>query len=394
MAERDDLFLEEVDEDVYLMASHEEIPEYNETETDASGSDEVAAEPLPTLESNAAETWPAQEEPHLDEERSEPKAEEESAESAAFPIQPEDDLDDFLEGVDELEELDSMSELPEEQASEASEEAPKDQTAAKERARILAVDKWRTFKSKLDSESNDHWKAWAVIGAMLILVVIILNSDIFALKSYEVEGNERVSSEAIMNDLGLTEGTNLFRYALSHLNSTPSVDSRLSTVDVYFRWPSHVRVVVEESQTIGYVYFQGTYLCIDRKGQVAATTDSPDEDLPIITGLVIKSFSIGESLNTNDFERYDAVVSIGANLRKYELERLVNEINVRSLDDIVLKTDHMEIRVGSMTDIEQKISITASVLSQKGLPDGTLHIESLSDQIYIEPKEIESEIGK
>ena len=39
MAERDDLFLEEVDEDVYLMASHEEIPEYNETETDASGSD-------------------------------------------------------------------------------------------------------------------------------------------------------------------------------------------------------------------------------------------------------------------------------------------------------------------------------------------------------------------
>ncbi|MBR3404898.1 MAG: FtsQ-type POTRA domain-containing protein [Firmicutes bacterium] len=394
MAERDDLFLEEVDEDVYLMASHEEIPEYNETETDASGSDEVAAEPLPTLESDAAETWPAQEEPHLDEERSEPKAEEESVESAAFPIQPEDDLDDFLEGVDELEELDSMSELPEEQASEASEEAPKDQTAAKERARILAVDKWRTFKSKLDSESNDHWKAWAVIGAMLILVVIILNSDIFALKSYEVEGNERVSSEAIMNDLGLTEGTNLFRYALSHLNSTPSVDSRLSTVDVYFRWPSHVRVVVEESQTIGYVYFQGTYLCIDRKGQVAATTDSPDEDLPIITGLVIKSFSIGESLNTNDFERYDAVVSIGANLRKYELERLVNEINVRSLDDIVLKTDHMEIRVGSMTDIEQKISITASVLSQKGLPDGTLHIESLSDQIYIEPKEIESEIGK
>ena len=109
MAERDDLFLEEVDEDVYLMASHEEIPEYNETETDASGSDEVAAEPLPTLESDAAETWPAQEEPHLNEERSEPKAEEESVESAAFPIQPEDDLDDFLEGVDELEELDSMS---------------------------------------------------------------------------------------------------------------------------------------------------------------------------------------------------------------------------------------------------------------------------------------------
>ena len=87
MAERDDLFLEEVDEDVYLMASHEEIPEYNETETDTSGSDEVAAEPLPTLESDAAETWPAQEEPHLEEERSEPKAEEEKERPPSFTSQ-------------------------------------------------------------------------------------------------------------------------------------------------------------------------------------------------------------------------------------------------------------------------------------------------------------------
>ena len=318
-------------------------------------------------------------------EKSEPTKEEKEP---AFPIHREEEIDDFLGGVDEL------SDLEEAQQEGTEETASETESGPKARARVLAVEKWRERRAKADSAAGDQWKAWAVVGALLVLAVIILNSDIFALKSYEVKGNERVSSEAIMNDLGLKEGTNLFRYALSHLNSTPSVDSRLSTVDVYFKWPNRVEVVVEESQTIGYVYFQGTYLCIDRKGQVASTTSVPDEDLPIITGLVIKSFSIGESLNTGDAERYDAVVSIGANLRKYSLETVVNEINVRSLDDIVLKTDRMEIRVGSMTDIEQKISIAASVLEQKGLPVGTLHIESLSDQIYIEPKEIESEIGK
>jgi len=486
MADQDDLYLEEVEEDVFLVASGDEIPDYEEEESaDDPKPDYMTAKPVPTslqdpIEFRSVDLRPSEDteditpipakktvertpidsymddeeifaddlDAYLDREEGiadektlekarrrkekkglfaklkkqpkpseEPEAEEASPEpedpvpdetepeeqpetekpketirpleeEPAFPIHREE-IDDFLGGVDELSELEAAEPLQEEPETD-----PEAGGAAKERARILAVEKWRARRAKADSTSGDHWKAWAVAGALLVLIVIILNSDIFALKSYEVTGNERVSSEAIMNDLGLTEGTNLFRYALKHLSSTPSVDSRLSTVDVYFKWPSRVEVVVEESQTIGYVYFQGTYLCIDRKGQVASTTNVPDEDLPIITGLVIRSFSIGESLNTGDAERYDAVVSIGANLRKYSLETVVNEINVRSLEDIVLKTDKMEIRVGSMTDIEQKISIAASVLEQKGIPEGTLHIESLSDQIYIEPKEIESEIGK
>lgn len=235
-------------------------------------------------------------------------------------------------------------------------------------------------------DDKRSWPIGLLIGvAIVLLLVAILNSPLFSLKEFEVEGNLRVSDEAIMDDLGLSYGTNLFRYAIRQMGQDPpKVDPRLSSVDVYMRWPSRVYVEVEESETIGYVYFQGTYLCIDQKGQVASSTNEPDGDLPIIVGLTVGDFSIGEPLGTSDGERYEAVMSIGANLRKYEITTVVKEINIRNMDDIIMTTDHLVAHCGSMTDMGQKINVIAELSKRRGVPDGVLHIENLNEQIYIE----------
>lgn len=231
-------------------------------------------------------------------------------------------------------------------------------------------------------EKSSHLGWWIGLG-ILAAILLILNSPIFSLRHFEVEGNERVTDEAIMEDLGLSYGTNLFRYALSHLHADPDVDPRLTTVDVYFQWPSTVKVVVEEGETIGYVYFQGTYLCIDRKGQVASSTSQPDEDLPVITGLDVGSFTVGQQLTTNDQEKYAAVMTIGSNVRKYGLEAVVEQINVRSLDNIVLTTKKWTVNCGDLTDIGKKIAILAELNKNPDVPSGVIHMEDLSSQVYL-----------
>lgn len=229
-------------------------------------------------------------------------------------------------------------------------------------------------------------KLWLGIAAVILLALLILNSSIFSLKHVEIEGNERVSQEEILEDLELEMGMNLFRYMITHLNAQPKVDPRLSSVDIYFSWPNTVRIQVDESMTIGYVYFQGTYLCIDRKGHVATSTYTLDEDLPIIKGIEVGSFSLGESLDTKDTQRYEAVVSVCSILRKHELSEVVSEVNVRNLDDIILYTEKLEIHCGDMTEMEQKIGVIGSILEKPEIPAGILHIEDLDQQVYIEPK--------
>ena len=232
----------------------------------------------------------------------------------------------------------------------------------------------------------DKKKLWMIVGGVVLLVLLLLNSSLFSLKTVKLEGNERVSQEAILEDLDLAMGDNLFRYMLTHWNMDPVVDPRLSAVDIYIEWPSTVRIVVDESMTIGYVYFQGTYLCIDRKGQVAASTHTLDEDLPVIRGLEVGSFMLGESLDTADIERYEAVVSVCSILRKHELSTVIKEVNVLALDNIVLYTEDMDIHCGSMEDMEQKINAIAALLAKSDLPKGILHIEDLDQQVYIEPR--------
>ena len=233
---------------------------------------------------------------------------------------------------------------------------------------------------------NSRKKLWLIAAALVLFVLLILNSSIFSLKHVEIEGNTRVSDEKILEDLELEMGTNLFRYMLTHLNAEPKVDPRLSAVDIYFSWPNTIRIKVDESMTIGYVYFQGTYLCIDRKGHVATSTYTLDEDLPIIKGIEVGSFSLGESLDTKDTQRYEAVVSVCAILRKHDLNVAVSEVNVRNLEDIVLYTEKLEIHLGGMKEMEQKIGVIGSILEKPEIPAGILHIEDLDQQVYIEPK--------
>ncbi len=233
----------------------------------------------------------------------------------------------------------------------------------------------------------DRKTFWLIVGGVVLLVLLLLNSSIFSLKHVKLEGNQRVSQESILEDLDLKMGDNLFRYMLTHWNSDPVMDPRLSAVDIYIEWPNTVRIVVDESMTIGYVYFQGTYLCIDRKGQVAASTNQLDEDLPVIRGLEVGSFMLGESLDTSDIERYEAVVSVCSILRKHDLSTVIKEVNVLALNDIVLYTENMDIHCGDLEDMEQKINIIAAVLKKPGLPEGILHIEDLDQQVYIEPKD-------
>lgn len=224
------------------------------------------------------------------------------------------------------------------------------------------------------------------IAFLLLVLILVLNSSIFSIKNITVEGNQRMSREEILEDFGLEEGVNLFRYFLNHIGRTLSPDPRLDSVDVYVQWPNSVRLVVEESITIGYVYFQGTYLCLNQNGCVVDSTYSLEEDLPVIRGLTIGSFTLGEAPSTTDTERYRAVVVIGTILQKYGLSKTVLEIDVGDLESIVLHTDRLEIFCGSQTDIDMKIAVINEVMKKDSTLSGVMHVEDLSKQIYVESK--------
>ena len=225
-----------------------------------------------------------------------------------------------------------------------------------------------------------------IILFLLLVLILVLNSSVFTIKQVNVSGNKKMSAEEIKAEFGVDEGMNLFRYFINYVGHSFSISPRLDAAEVFVHWPNQIEIVVEESVTIGYVYFQGTYLCLSKNGYVVDSTYHLEEDLPVIKGLSVGSFTLGETLSTKDTERYQLIVTIGAVLQKYGLSERVTEIDVRDMEDIILYTENLEIWCGSREDIDIKIATVDQVLKANDSISGILHAEDLSKQVYIEDK--------
>ena len=220
----------------------------------------------------------------------------------------------------------------------------------------------------------------------LLLALLFLNSSFFEISKVSVEGNQQVSKETIMENLNIAEGTNMFRYLLNNWNAVHTMAPRIDTADVYMNWPNAITVRVTERTTVGYVPHMGTYLCVDKNGYVLDSTYYLEDDLPIIRGVKIESYKLGEVLDTKDSARYDTVLEICAILQKYSLSTRIVEINVSNLDSIMLYTTNLDISCGGFENFDQKMEAVGKMLENDEKIAGILHVEDLTKQVYIENK--------
>lgn len=227
---------------------------------------------------------------------------------------------------------------------------------------------------------------WLLVLALIGLAVFFLTAKRFELREIEVVGNRYLSEEEIAEDIGLTPGTHLVRYMLKSLVSQPEVSLKLKSLDLYTYWPDKVRIEVTEENFVGYIYFQGRYLWLNRQGIVIDSTAEKEIALPEIEGVEVGSFALGQAPVTKDNEPFSAVLEAANILGKYGLEEKVTRINVRHLDDMLLYTDLLEIRLGDSAQIDLKINALGEFL--KAYPDrtGILHLEDIENQVYLETK--------
>lgn len=226
-----------------------------------------------------------------------------------------------------------------------------------------------------------------VLVALLLLAagLIFLNSRFFAVKTLEVRGNSAVSEEEILAGLELREGTNLVRYMLRNLLHKPECDPRLQDCQVYVYWPDKVVVEVREQSFIGYIYYQGSYLCLNREGVVIASAAEREYEIPLIRGVEVGSFELGRQPVTDDAACFREVLTVATVLHKYGLTGEFAEINVRDPKNVILYSEKLEVRLGVPEDADLKIRTLRAFTETYPELRGVLHLEDMDGQIHLEP---------
>lgn len=116
----------------------------------------------------------------------------------------------------------------------------------------------------------------------------ITTSERFAVQHIEVRGNHAVSSERVIDILGVSPGDNIFQLELDRLAGTlEQREPMIAHARVSRRLPATLLIDVEERRSAALVELDGLYLA-DARGRVfrrASIARGDGEGLPVITGL-------------------------------------------------------------------------------------------------------------
>lgn len=247
-------------------------------------------------------------------------------------------------------------------------------------------------------------KIIGVLAGLLVLAALVV-FGLFRVREVVVTGNSIYSTADIQNAVmqdGLCKNTLYLMWKYRDDSRVREELPFLSSVEVTMLTPYQVRIEVHEKAEVGYFQNGTDYVYFDRDGLIVEISKKLRENIPKVTGITItkparyellpikekesereeeteeteETESMG-STDTSGHELFDAVVEITQVLSKNAL--VPKEIRFDDQQEVTLCFDRMRVRLGACINLVDKITALKSVYEKVEGMEGTLHMESYSE---------------
>ena len=212
---------------------------------------------------------------------------------------------------------------------------------------------------------------YVLLGMILTIVFVTLSMTVFFnINTINVSGSEVYSSDQILASVDAKSGDNLLRLntekiaknALARLTAADSVD-------VTRHFPDQLDVSVTDGVPALQVSMNGQFYRFTEKGRLIAVSDTAAVDAPIVVGPDPSALSVGQymdSLSSEAQATFSVWKTVWDVLYNYSIADisamdLSDEINIR-----LYYQNRIEIRVGTLTEMDEKIATLKAVLYESG----------------------------
>lgn len=304
-----------------------------------------------------------------------------------------DEYDDHYEYADEDEGLDEEETSDDENGLEYSDDSFSDEDddglydegmAKKGKKRKRPSNKQPLKKQAVRGRRKGRILVKAIGAAAVLAAVgtVILASPVFAVQNIEINELQYFTKEDICSRIGLETGDNGVFFNKGKAEKILESDKYISSVDISFRFPDTMVITVDENRICGYINYLGNYLYLDREGRVIDVKSETSENLPIIEGLKFSSFTVGEVMQVENQESFEAALVISKAMSKYDVLDKKVSINVADSENIYAYVDNIKVLLGDTSRMEEKIKTMSEAVAE--IPEGdmgTLDLQDLSKPI-------------
>ncbi len=220
--------------------------------------------------------------------------------------------------------------------------------------------------------------------SVVLLVWSFLFQPFFRVQNIEIEGNIVLSEDRLIEDSGIEYGSHLFKSIsgdpldiikldYGHIEDKMiKEDPYIKDIQISVRFPSTIKMKVEERNKVAYIRMPDGYAAIDDEGTVIelVTLDKDDLSHAVICGLEVSGAVKGQKIDIKDEEDYEkALIVLGAIITadmnggkdEYQMFRNVKEVRIIPGGNIfltvVLPTDsELQVKLKDVTNINEDMS--------------------------------------
>lgn len=206
------------------------------------------------------------------------------------------------------------------------------------------------------------------IGRIVLLLVVclgiwfFLQSNVFTVKTVEVRGNERVSSEDIIALAAIETGGNLFDVDRKEAAERVKMHSAINKVIVNTRPFHKILITVEERTAVGWIAAEEGYYLLDDKGYIFMQREDYNDYLPLITGLTLPN-ALSTGLSLNDVKGIEDVLEVSNAFSDYYRGQM-RELHYTQKGNFVFFIGDLKIRLGKNEKVWKKRRVIDALLEK------------------------------
>jgi cell division protein FtsQ len=198
---------------------------------------------------------------------------------------------------------------------------------------------------------------------VFLLILIFVNSGLFTVRDFVVQGNQNISTEDILLSADLNH-ENIFQVNLQEIKEKILKNPKIASVEVQKIFPNKLLITINERRPLCMILYRENFVVVGNDLVVMEIRDKNTLiSLPIITGIIPKKLVIGKPIHSSE---YASVLDIFKNVDE-TLRQYISEINVTNYQIYLdLPNCHHTIKVdlGNPSQMEKKMYNLRAILSQ------------------------------
>lgn len=185
--------------------------------------------------------------------------------------------------------------------------------------------------------------------------IVLLLLPVWNIQAINIPNASIYTEEEIQNATGIKKGMHILSISKGRSLKELKKLAYIKDASIEISFPNTVNILIEENTPLGYVPFNGAYLCIGNDGQVLAQNDKPKLELPIIVGLKFNKFKVNEKLAIMNDDNFMIVAEMISTLRKYDFLDKIDTIDISNVEQIHLYVDKLDVIIGNIREFDKKV---------------------------------------